>query len=95
MDREKIHKLLDLILEIQERGEGRNGYPYVNIEFSNYGSRIFLTAQENGFVTDGDYDLFDGIATDKQLDSWGIAGNGSGQDGGTVCLAIQIPSKKK
>ena len=54
MDREKIHKLLDLILEIQERGEGRNGYPYVNIEFSNYGSRIFLTAQENGFVTDGD-----------------------------------------
>lgn len=68
MDREKIHKLLDLILEIQERGEGRNGYPYVNIELSNYGSRIFLTAQENGFVTDGDYDLFDGIATDKQLD---------------------------
>lgn len=68
MDREKIHKLLDLILEIQERGEGRNGYPYVNIEFSNYGSRIFLTAQENGFVTDGDYDLFGGIATDKQLD---------------------------
>ena len=52
MDREKIHKLLDLILEIQERGEGRNGYPYVNIEFSNYGSRIFLTARE----------------TDKQLD---------------------------
>lgn len=68
MDRKKIHELLDLILEIQERGEGRNGYPYVNIEFSNYGSRIFLTAQENGFVTDGDYDLFDGIATDKQLD---------------------------
>lgn len=68
MDREKIHKLLDLILEIQERGEGRNGYPYVNIEFSNYGSRIFLAAQENGFVTGGDYDLFDGIATDKQLD---------------------------
>lgn len=68
MDREKIHKLLDLILEIQERGEGRNGYPYVNIEFSNYGSRIFLTAQENGFVTDGYYDLFDSIATDKQLD---------------------------
>lgn len=41
MDRKKIHELLDLILEIQERGEGRNGYPYVNIEFSNYGSRIF------------------------------------------------------
>lgn len=69
MDREKIHKLLDLIHEIQERGEGKNGYPYVNIEFSNYGSRILLIAQENGFTANGDYDLFDGIATDKQLDN--------------------------
>lgn len=68
MDRKKIHELLDLILEIQERGKGRDGYPYVNIEFSNYGNRIFLSAQENGFVADGDYDLFDSIETDKQLD---------------------------
>ena len=68
MDRKKIHELLDLVLEIQERGEGRNGYPYVNIGFSNYGSRIFLIAQENGFVFDEDYDLFDEITTDKQLD---------------------------
>lgn len=58
MDRKKIHELLDLILEIQERGEGKDGYPYVNIEFSNYGSRIFLSAQENGFVANGDYHLF-------------------------------------
>lgn len=68
MDRKKIHKLLDLILEIQERGEGKDGYPYVNIGFSNYGSRILLSAQENGFVFDEDYDLFDEITTDKQLD---------------------------
>ncbi len=68
MDRKKIHELLDLILEIQERGKGKDGYPYVNIEFSNYGSRIFLCAQENGFVANRDYDLFDNIATDKQLD---------------------------
>jgi len=68
MDRKKIHELLDLILEIQERGKGKDGYPYVNIEFSNYGSRIFLSAQENGFVADEDYDLFDSIETDKQLD---------------------------
>lgn len=68
MDRKKIYELLDLILEIQERGEGKDGYPYVSIEFSNYGCRILLCAQENGFVADGDYDLFDGIATDKQLD---------------------------
>ena len=68
MDRKKIHELLDLILEIQERGKGKDGYPYVNIEFSNYGKRIFLSAQENGFVADEDYDLFDSIETDKQLD---------------------------
>lgn len=68
MDRKKIHELLDLVLEIQERGEGRNGYPYVNIGFSNYGNRILLCAQENGFVFDEDYDLFDEITTDKQLD---------------------------
>ena len=68
MDRKKIHELLDLILEIQERGKGEDGYPYVSIEFSNYGSRILLWAQENGFVIDGDYDLLDGIETDKQLD---------------------------
>ena len=68
MDRKKIHELLDLILEIQERGEGKDGYPYVNIEFSNYGSRMLLIAQENGFVANGDYDLFDEITTDKQLD---------------------------
>lgn len=68
MDRKKIHELLDLILEIQERGKGKDGYPYVSIEFSNYGGRILLCAQENGFVANRDYDLFDDIATDKQLD---------------------------
>lgn len=68
MDRKKIHELLDLVLEIQERGEGKNGYPYVDIEFSNYGGRILLCTQENGFVATGDYDLFDWIATDQQLD---------------------------
>ena len=46
MDRKKIHELLDVVLEIQERGEGRNGYPYVNIEFSNYGSRILLCTRK-------------------------------------------------
>lgn len=68
MDRKKIHELLDLILEIQERGEGKDGYPYVSIDFSNYGRRIALWAQENGFAIDEDYDLLDGIETDKQLD---------------------------
>lgn len=68
MDRKKIHELLDLILEIQERGKGKDGCPYVNIEFSNYGSKILLCAQENGFATNEGYDLFDDIETDKQLD---------------------------
>lgn len=68
MDRKKIHKLLDLVLDIQEGGIGENGYPYISVEFSNYGSRIFLCAQENGFVADRDYDLFEYVRTDQQLD---------------------------
>ncbi len=68
MDRKKMHKLLDLVLDIHERGIGENGYQYVSVEFSNYGSRIFLCAQENGFVADGNYDLFEYIRTDQQLD---------------------------
>ena len=98
MDREKIHKLLGLVLEIQERGEGKNGYPYVSVEFSNYGSRIFLTAQENGFVADGDYDLFDGIATDKQLDDAtfcrSITGKSSGYGGRIICTDTQKKRRK-
>ena len=50
MDRKKIHELLDLILEIQERGKGKDGYPYVNIEFSNYGGRILFARKKTDLL---------------------------------------------
>lgn len=68
MDRKKIHELLDLILEIQERGEGKNGFPYIEIDFSNFGNRISLYAMKNGFVV-GDYDLNIKIESDYALDN--------------------------
>lgn len=68
MNRKKIHKLLDLVLEIQERGKGVDGFPYVGIDFSNYGHRITLYACENGFSS-GDFDLHERIETDAELDN--------------------------
>lgn len=68
MDRKKIHELLDLILEIQERGEGKNGFPYIEIDFSNFGDRISLYAMKNGFAV-GDYDLNIKIESDYALDN--------------------------
>ena len=68
MDRKKIHELLDLILEIQERGKGKNGFPYIEIDFSNFGDRISLYAMKNGFAV-GDYDLNIKIESDYALDN--------------------------
>ena len=68
MDRKKIHELLDLVLEIHERGRGAYGFPYVEIDFSNYGHRINLYACENGFSS-GDFDLHERIETDAELDN--------------------------
>ena len=47
MDRKKIHELLDLVLDIQDRGKGKNGFPYIEIDFSNFGDRISLYAMKN------------------------------------------------
>ena len=68
MDRSKIHELLDLILDIQDRGEGENGFPYIKIDFSNYGDRISLYAMNDGFSV-GKYDLNIAIETDYALDN--------------------------
>lgn len=68
MDREKIHKLLDLVLETQERGKGVDGFPCVGIDFSNYGYRTTLYAWENGF-SPGVCDLYEHIETDAELDN--------------------------
>lgn len=68
MDRKKIHELLDLVLDIQDRGKGRNGFPYIDIDFSNFGDRISLYAMKNGF-SEGNYDLRMKIETDYALDN--------------------------
>lgn len=68
MDRKKIHELLDLVLDIQDRGKGENGFPYIEIDFSNYGDRISLYAMENGFP-EGNYDLHMRIESDYALDN--------------------------
>jgi len=68
MDRKKIHELLDLVLDIQDRGKGKNGFPYIEIDFSNFGDRISLYAMKNGFVA-GDYDLNIKIESDYALDN--------------------------
>lgn len=67
MDRKKIHELLDFVLEIQERGEGENGFPYIKIDFSNFGDKISLYAMKNGFSA-GKYDLNMSIETNYALD---------------------------
>ena len=68
MDRKKIHELLDLVLDIQDRGKGKNGFPYIEIDFSNFGDRISLYAMKNGFAV-GDYDLNIKIELDNAIDA--------------------------
>lgn len=68
MNRKKIHELLDLVLDIQDCGKGKNGFPYIEIGFSNFGDRISLYAMKNGFVV-GDYDLNIKIESDYALDN--------------------------
>ena len=48
-NREKIHELLSLCMEIQEHGYGENGYPYVGFEASNYGTSIEVRIMDDGF----------------------------------------------
>lgn len=49
VSREKIHKLLDLVLDIHERGYGERGFPFIAIEFSNFGHAICLYGKTKGF----------------------------------------------
>lgn len=66
-NREKIHELLCLCMEIQEHGYGENGYPYVDFEASNYGTIIEVRIMDDGFNPGHGYDgiyrfAFDGIS---------------------------------
>ena len=68
ISREKIHKILTLVLEISERGEGVNGYPCVHVDVSNIGCLIQLHAMKNGFHPSANWDISMTIDNDSEAD---------------------------
>ncbi|MBS4980026.1 MAG: hypothetical protein KHZ72_01445 [Lachnospiraceae bacterium] len=66
VSREKIHKLLDLVLDIRDLGESVGDFPYVAIDFSNYGFPIYFRGSKGGFHDD--YDYSDPIRNDRGAD---------------------------
>lgn len=68
ISREKIHKILTLVLEISERGKGVNGYPYVSAGIDNYNRKIYLCAMKNGLSKRGCYDISMMIDNDSKAD---------------------------
>lgn len=68
VNREKLHKILTLVLEITERGQGENGYPYVSLGISNYGYPIWFAAKNNGFSPEGKYDTDIFVENDADAD---------------------------
>lgn len=68
VNRGKLHKILTLTLEITERGEGVDGYPYVSLGISNYGYPIWLLAKDNGFIPESKYDIDIFIKNDADAD---------------------------
>lgn len=68
VNREKLHKILTLVLEITERGQGENGYPYVSIDINNYSRTIHLYAIKNGFSEREYYDINTTIDSDSDAD---------------------------
>lgn len=68
VNREKLHKILTLVLEITERGQGENGYPYVSLGISNYGYPIRFATKSNGFSPDSKYDIETFIENDADAD---------------------------
>lgn len=68
VNREKLHKILTLVSEITERGEGVDGYPYVSLGISNYGYPIWVTAKNNGFSPEGKYDIDIFVESDADAD---------------------------
>lgn len=68
ISREKIHKILTLVLEISERGEGVDGYPCVYVEASNIGYLVHLYAMKNGFHPCANWDISMTIDNDSEAD---------------------------
>lgn len=68
VSREKIHKLLDLVLDIHDRGCGERGFPFISIEFSNYGHAIRLCGNTEGFSSGNGFDINTVIETNSDAD---------------------------
>lgn len=69
MEREKIHKILDSVLDIVEKKKGENGFPFVNFTVSNFPVSMEVYMMDSGFKkgnpVDGDFD-FDIIGSESQ-----------------------------
>lgn len=68
VNRKKLHKILTLVLEITERGQGENGYPYVSTGIDNYSRTIYLCTMKNGLSKRGCYDISMMIDNDSKAD---------------------------
>ena len=61
LTRERMHELLDAVLDITDGGKGINGYPHVSMSVCNYGHPVVVYIMDNGFVADSIYDLNEAI----------------------------------
>lgn len=61
MEREKFHQLLDLVLDIAEKGKGEYGFPMVHFTVSNFPVHAEVYMKDSGFNAgsqrDGEYDF--------------------------------------
>lgn len=56
MGRKEIHELLDIAFDIIKKGQGENGYPYVYMSVSNYGTELIIEIKDDGFRQGHPYD---------------------------------------
>jgi len=52
---EKLHQLFDLCLQIQQAGEGENGFPYISLDISNIGHEVSINIMDDGFSEEAEY----------------------------------------
>ncbi|MGC4018365.1 MAG: hypothetical protein QM793_03480 [Muricomes sp.] len=55
-DKKAIHKIFNLCVEIQSKGEGEEGFPFIHFLTSNYGTPATVWIMENGFEKDKKFD---------------------------------------
>lgn len=68
LNRDKINKLLDLVLKIQKISSGFDGDPFVSLTFSGHPTSPVLHAMEDGYVEGVIFDKKIRIECESQLD---------------------------